>query len=107
MDKYDKENILIIKHKKIFFFFLQTKMRFVKGIVILWTIVFISVFNDNLNKCDAFESGSLPQYQRSEILYNLAELYASNLTINLNCKNDLKLVVDGINNDEMWAMKCE
>lgn len=45
--------------------------------------------------------------QRTEILYNLAELYGNNLTINEHCKTDLKHVIDGIQNNDMWAMKCK
>lgn len=89
-------------------------MRLVKGISIIRAIIVSVMFNHKLSSCEEyFGDGGvhvplmLHQHHRSEILYNLAELYATNLTINLNCENDLKHIIDGVKNDEIWALKCK
>lgn len=44
--------------------------------------------------------------QRHELLYNLVTINTTNLSINNDCKFDLRLVNDGIRNNEIWAKKC-
>lgn len=41
------------------------------------------------------------------LLYNLAKLNFQNLTITEYCRDDLKTVSSGINNKEIWALKCK
>lgn len=41
------------------------------------------------------------------LLYNLAKLNFENLTITDYCRDDLETVSNGINNKEIWALKCK
>lgn len=46
-------------------------------------------------------------FAQSEILYKFLQLNREHLRISESCENDLQIIEEGLESEDVWALKCE